>query len=101
VILDTKGNILGGFTPVNWESSNFWVAFKVDASLKSFLFTLKNPHNFPARRFALKAEKNHVAIRCYSEEGPVFGDIWVDDNCNTGTENPLATLATITPTTPD
>jgi hypothetical protein len=56
VILDTKGNIFGGFTPVEWESrpSSYW---KADDSLKSFLFTLKNPHNIPAMRFALKPEK--------------------------------------------
>jgi hypothetical protein len=33
-----------------------------DASLKSFLFALKNPHNFPARKFALKAEQKDRAI---------------------------------------
>jgi hypothetical protein len=44
----------GGFTPVEWEND---CTFKADASLKSFLFTLKNSHNVPARRFALKAEK--------------------------------------------
>jgi hypothetical protein len=52
--LDTNGNIFGGFTPVKWDS---YTGHKADPSLKSFLFTLKNPHNFPARRFALKAEK--------------------------------------------
>jgi hypothetical protein len=71
VILDTKENIFGGFTPVEWESrkwnkkyddeSNCW---KADDSLKSFLFTLKNPHNIPARRFALKAEEHDQAIWC-------------------------------------
>jgi hypothetical protein len=68
LILNTKGNIFGGFTPVEWESrkwnkkreseGNSW---KADPSLKSFLFTLKNPHNIPARRFALKAEKAREA----------------------------------------
>jgi hypothetical protein len=29
---------------------------KADPSLKSFLFPLKNPHNSPARKTALKAE---------------------------------------------
>jgi hypothetical protein len=55
VILDTEGNILGGFTPVERESpvwngseNNCW---KADNSEKSFLFTLKNPHSIPARRF--------------------------------------------------
>jgi hypothetical protein len=67
VILDTKGNIFGGFTPVEWEShtavsisdiSNW----KADDSLKSFVFTLKNPHNIPARRFVLKTESQRQAI---------------------------------------
>jgi hypothetical protein len=88
VILDTKGNIFGGFTPVEWASGNKW---KADNSQKSFLFTLKNPHNIPARRFALKAEKKHLAMYCYSGHGPRFGaiacDIVVFDNCNTNTEN--------------
>jgi hypothetical protein len=47
VILDTDGNIFGGFTPVKWESSKNGKD-KADPSQKSFLFTLKNPHNFPA-----------------------------------------------------
>jgi hypothetical protein len=49
VILDTRGNIFGGFTPVPWESrawdGNEDNRRKVDRSQKSFLFTLKNPHN--------------------------------------------------------
>jgi hypothetical protein len=84
VILDTKGNIFGGFTPVKWESRR---DCKGDCSLKSFLFTLKNPHNIPARRFALRAEKLGYAIYCNSERGPCFGDwdIWVSNNCNANT----------------
>jgi hypothetical protein len=85
--LDTNGNIFGGFTPVKWESrtSNYW---RGDDSLKSFLFTLKNPHNIPARRFALKAEEKQEALWCNSGWGPCFGDdlfgndIAVSDNCN-------------------
>jgi hypothetical protein len=54
LILDTGGNIFGGFTPLQWESppEDSW---KCDDSLKSFVFTLKNPHNIPARKFALVA----------------------------------------------
>jgi hypothetical protein len=87
VILDTEGNIFGGFTPVKWASGN-WDR-KMDDSLKSFLFTLKNPHNIPARRFALKAEEKHKAIDCDSNYGPSFGyeDITVSDNCNTNTSS--------------
>jgi hypothetical protein len=92
VILDTKGNIFGGFTPVEWESrewngkggtaNNCW---KADDSLKSFLFTLKNPHNVAARRFALKAEQKQRAIWCNSGQGPSFWDIRVSANCNENT----------------
>jgi hypothetical protein len=61
VILDTKRNIFGSFTPVAWESRAIW-RHKADPSLKSFIFTLKNPHNLLARRFALKAERKNEAI---------------------------------------
>jgi archaellum component FlaC len=61
VILDTNGNIFGGFTPVEWEARNWNEKYenenncwKADPNLKSFLFTLKNPHNVPARKFALR-----------------------------------------------
>jgi hypothetical protein len=84
VILDTEGNIFGGFTPVKWDSvSNY----KADGSQKSFVFTLKNPHNIPAKRFALKAEQKYGVILCNSEWGPHFRDIAVYDNCNANTES--------------
>jgi hypothetical protein len=91
LILDRKGNIFGGFTPVEWEPRertwNSATAFgrnnyKADPSLKSFLFTLKNPHNFRARKFALKAEKKDEAIDCHPSSGPDFRDIHVGDNCH-------------------
>jgi hypothetical protein len=74
VILDTKGNIFGGFTPVKWESrpSN---CLKADDSQKSFLFTLKNPHNIPARKFALTAENKHRAVYCDSGWCSSFGGV--------------------------
>jgi hypothetical protein len=88
VILDTKGNIFGGFTPVEWESRSSFPSHKEDDSLKSFLFTLKNPHNIPPRRFALKAKWKHTAIGCNSRDGPCFyGGIIVSDNCNPSTSN--------------
>jgi hypothetical protein len=88
VILDTNGNIFGAFTPVAWESPWLYSSIvKADPSLKSFIFTLKNPHNFPARRFALKAEMKDKAIWCNSDCGPHFCDLSVRHNCNTSTEN--------------
>jgi hypothetical protein len=84
-ILDTDGNIFGGFTPVEWES-RYWQnttnCFKAGPSLKSFLFTLKNPHNEAARRFVLKAEKKDEVIYCHTERGPHLWDIGVCDGCN-------------------
>jgi hypothetical protein len=85
LIEDTAGNIFGGFTPVEWESRKYdtkSASFKGDPSLKSFLFTLKNPHIFPASKFALKAEEKNAAIHCASSEGPNFRDIGVCGNCN-------------------
>jgi hypothetical protein len=64
LMLDTKESIFRGFTPVEWES-RVWNEGsggsdnrrKADDSQRSFGFTLKNPNNMSARRFALKAEK--------------------------------------------
>jgi hypothetical protein len=81
VILDTNGNIFGGFTPVEWESRARYNGCKADPSLTKFLFTLKNSCNVPARRFALKAGKKH--------EAPQTPKVT------------LSTLAGITPTTLD
>jgi hypothetical protein len=87
VILDKKGNVFGGFTPVEWESrKSNWL--KADASQESFVFTLKNPHNVPARRFPLKAEKKQRAIYCDSRWGPRFeGGIAASNNCNANTDS--------------
>jgi hypothetical protein len=85
LILDTGGNVFGGFTPVQWESPpGLSYKYKCDDSLRSFLFTLKNPHNIPARKFALKAEKKQSAIKGGFWWGPIFGDneIAVCSNCN-------------------
>jgi hypothetical protein len=88
VILDTKGNIFGGFTPVKWESLTSKPWYKPDDSLKSFLFTLKNPHNIPARRFAMKYEMKDRVVWRNSTYRPCFtGGIIVKDNCNTNTQN--------------
>jgi hypothetical protein len=61
---------------------------KADDSLKSFIFTLKNPHNIPARKVVLNSEKKDLAIRCDSACGLIFGwDIAVSDKCNTNTDS--------------
>jgi hypothetical protein len=89
LISGTDGNIFGGFTPVAWESwPFFWsTCGKADPSLKSFVFTLKNPHNFPPTKFPLDPEEQEDAIFCCRGKGPFFCDIIVDDECNTSNEN--------------
>jgi hypothetical protein len=80
---------------VEWESRVAdWAVdgmncLKADPSLKSFLFTLKNPHNFQAKRFSLKAEKKDEANFCASLWGPCFarGDIRVSPNTTSHTSH--------------
>jgi hypothetical protein len=96
-IEDTAGNIFGGFTPVEWESREYDQkatkalgrsnCLKADPSLTSFLFTLKNPHKFPPKKFALKAEDKDQAIYCVSSWGPSFWDVAACDNCNAKAES--------------
>jgi hypothetical protein len=82
LIADTSRNVFGGFTPVEWESDRDG-KFKGDDSLRSFLFTLRNPHGVPPRKFALRAEGKHYAIYCDSAYCAAFGGcIAVRDNCN-------------------
>jgi uncharacterized coiled-coil protein SlyX len=83
MILDTGGSIFGGFTPVKWESGGEGNNYRADPSGTSFLFTLKNPHNFPPKKFALKSTEKDKAIECRPSYGPCFGyDIWVTNNSN-------------------
>jgi hypothetical protein len=84
VILDTKGNIFGGFTPLECDSAG---SYKADGTWRSFLFTLKNPHNLPPSRFALKARNTYRAIYCDPELGTRFCDIGIADDCNANCES--------------
>jgi hypothetical protein len=58
LISDTKGNVFGGFTPVMWETPSTYGMQKGDDSLRSFIFTLKNPHGVLPREFSLSTERN-------------------------------------------
>jgi hypothetical protein len=70
VVVNTDGNVFGGFTLLKWKSDAKW---KRDDSLRSFLFTLTNPHGVPPKKVALKEEQKHCAIYCISEFCAVFG----------------------------
>jgi hypothetical protein len=102
IILDTNNNIFGGFTPVVWESRKWNGTFgsdnncrKADESLKSFIFTIRNPHNVPARKFALRKERKNEAIECDGEWGPHFGDISIFDGCNAHPNNEASGFGSI------
>jgi hypothetical protein len=85
LIVDTDGNVFGGFTPVEWESGD---KYKGDDSPRSFLFTLRNPHGVPPRKFALRAEEKQYTIYCNSTRGPAFyGYLFVYNNCNANRES--------------
>jgi hypothetical protein len=73
-------------TPVEWDSSGNVVA---DHNLRSFLFTLQNPHNTPARRFALEARAHWQAILCDFQWRPRLGsyDFAVSDGHNADTSS--------------
>jgi hypothetical protein len=96
LIRDTHGNIFGGFTPLQWDSILLRFrgekrAYESDLFQKSFVFTLKNPHGLPPRKFRLKPEERDRAILGRrngsfggSLIGPCFGsgDIAIADDWN-------------------
>jgi hypothetical protein len=85
IILTTKGFIFGGFSSLSWDSSNQW---KVDSERKSFVFSVRNPHNIADRKFSLTNPT--YTICCSSSTRPTFGSgyvIYVADGCNNNTNN--------------
>jgi hypothetical protein len=79
-IRDGNGFIFGGYTPLEWETRQHngkWDlennCYKGDDSGTSFIFTVTNPHNLPARKFALKPNDRRWAIYCCRMRGPAFG----------------------------
>jgi hypothetical protein len=58
ILVETTGGwIFGGYAHCKWPECGW----ERDPSLKSFLFTLKNPHNIPPRRFEMrKSDQDYV-----------------------------------------
>jgi hypothetical protein len=92
IIQDISGNIFGGFTPLEWSS----FGAKADSTLKSFRFTIRNPHNFPPHRFPLRRDRHSVSSYFWCLYGPCFGrdktncfcgDIYISDEYNSNSEN--------------
>jgi hypothetical protein len=77
LVSSSKGWIFGGYTPLPWSSRE---GASSDPSLRSCIFTIKNPHNLAPRIFKLKQQEN--AIYNHLKYGPRFGDgmaadLWV------------------------
>jgi hypothetical protein len=64
---------------VKWENN---CGNKVDDSLRTFLFALRNPRGIPSRTFTLKAGKQQSAVYCTSTCCAAFGDIFVHNDYN-------------------
>jgi hypothetical protein len=77
------GGYLGGYMVCEWDSSDSW---KIDESQQSFLFTVKNPHNMPARKFPLKYDKKHLFLYCGATSAltyfGTYGAITIYPDCN-------------------
>jgi hypothetical protein len=91
IIQTMKGFIFGGFSSLAWDSSGGW---KIDNARKSFVFSVRNPHNIADKKFSLTNPTK--MIYCGSSYGPTFGngdDIYVADACNkkTNSETNLGT----------
>jgi hypothetical protein len=79
LIKDKTGNAFGGFTPLQWDSP-YQPDQRSDDDMRSFLFTIKNPHRIRPKRFPIKAQMKQLAINCCAGCGPHFHDIGVQDN---------------------
>jgi hypothetical protein len=81
LILSTNDCIFGGYTPRAWNSGE--PGFASDPSLRSFVFTLKNPHNLPPQIF--KQKRSECAIYDNRAYGPTFGygfTLHIGDDCH-------------------
>jgi hypothetical protein len=84
--MSKNDSIFGGYTPLAWSSSNGYLS---DASLESFIFTIKNPHNLPAQIFKQKQEGQAI-YNGGASHGPTFGanhDLQVYDPFESTTYN--------------
>jgi hypothetical protein len=70
--------IFGGFTSVEWESSNRW---KSDPN--AFILSLTNKENKPVK-MKIDPNRHQYTIRCDPGNGPTFGqDFYINNNFNT------------------
>jgi uncharacterized coiled-coil protein SlyX len=104
IVQTTEGWVFGGYTPLRWgveppvddddgsdredeydDDDMIGEYSKSDTEGRTFVFTIKNPHDAQARKFALKPDRCDCAISSHPEWGPTFGagdDLYVCDRCN-------------------
>jgi len=63
-----KGNIFGGYTSIDWTSSNSW-----KSASDSFIFTLTNIHGTEPTKFP--NSNSSYSIYDHSNNGPTFGGV--------------------------
>jgi hypothetical protein len=83
LIIDTRGNIFGGFSSAQWPSVNE-VKSAEDFKGNSFLFTIRNPHGIPPTIFPIRPEERAKAISYGPTDAFNFGeyDISVFGDCH-------------------
>jgi hypothetical protein len=128
LIVDTDGNVFGGFTSVEWESRE-WNGMDCEESNcckgdDSAEFPLHAEESARRPAAEIRAEGGNEAprnrlrfqkgstlwqfrigsqqytIRCDSARCAVFGDIWVSDNCNANRDSFTAIGTRWSPTPP-
>ncbi|PRP81199.1 hypothetical protein PROFUN_02033 [Planoprotostelium fungivorum] len=77
VVQSDNDSIFGGYSDVSWSSTGGHTA-----SLKSFLFALKNPHRLIARLNLKVPGTPEYAINCAATAGPTFGGGYDFHICN-------------------
>ena len=82
IIKSTNGNIFGGFSEMEWNSTN-----REYYDPNAFVFSLVNKENKP---FKVKVSDKEYSIFCTGDEGPIFGsghDIFIAANSNSNEDS--------------
>ena len=83
IVQSTNGNILGGFTSIQWTSCGLW---QFDKS--AFIYSLVNKENRPLLFEHASTNKKSIFSRDFL--GPLFGsgyDLFISDSSNTNTNS--------------
>jgi hypothetical protein len=89
-ILNTGRNVLGGLSPVEWESSapvKEYEHWKGDDFLRSVFFQLSNPHGVPEWPFLLRTRTKQCTIYCSSACCAHFGDTDISNKFNSNRDS--------------